>query len=137
MFSEFNTIIRTKVQSLTLLYKGNAIPIYYEEDINNDKGAHALVLTVINEPISNEVGFAGAETLTGFVQFQIQVPTKDNGINFALSDLSSQLYSQFPRSNFVDGDFKVEWLNVQKEPNVREGGHYSVTCRVNFRTFSC
>ncbi|AUR95358.1 tail-completion protein [Vibrio phage 1.206.O._10N.222.51.B10] len=136
-YSEFNTEVRKKYNSLDLQYNGEAVKKFYEEEYDTADGAHARLLTFINEPDSNEVGFNSSETLTGFVQIIISLPTSDSGLNYFLNNLADQIGDHFPRSNFVSGDLKIEWLNTQRETPLRVNGFYSVTVRVNFRAFSC
>lgn len=135
-YTAFNTIVRKKYNALTLLYNSNAIPKYFNEEFEKDTGAHSRLLTYINEPDATEVGFNATEQLTGYIQIGVFLPRSDAGLNFALNDLASQIDLAFPRSNFIDGDLKVEWLNVEREAPIPVDGHYVVNLRVNFRCFS-
>lgn len=136
-YQEFNNVVREKYSNLQLTYRGINIAKYHNEEFEQDNGAHSRLVTFINEPTATEVGFDAAEEMTGFIQIGIFLPTSDKGLNFSLNDMARQVNIAFPRSDFVSGGLKVEWLNVQREQPIRVGGHYTVTMRVNFRVFSC
>ena len=118
-YSAFNTEVRKKYNTLDLQYKSESVEKFYEEEYDTANGSHARLSTFINEPDSNEVGFNSSETLTGFVQIIISLPASDKGLNYAINDLADQVGEHFPRSNFVSGDLKIEWLNTQRETPLR------------------
>jgi hypothetical protein len=136
-YRDFNTVTRKKYNDLSLLYNGVEIEKYYMVDFEEDTGAHSIIVSHINEPDSTEVGYNAGEQLTGFLQIGVFLPTVDKGLSYSLDDLASQIDTQFPRSGFIDGDLKVEWLNVQRGDPARIGGHMVITMRVNFRVFAC
>ena len=90
-YSAFNTEVRKKYNSLDLQYKGESVKKFYEEEYDAADGAHARLMTFINEPDANEVGFNASETLTGFVQIMISLPTSDRGLNHYLNELADQI----------------------------------------------
>ena len=137
MYLGFNTIIRTKLNAASFDYNGNQLPIYFGGDWKTDEGAHIRTLVYSNQPEAEEVGFSAPESVTGYLQLGVFLPATDKGFDYSLNELASQVHSEFQRSSFVDGDYKVEWLNVQKEPETRIDGHMTVTLRVNYRYFHC
>ena len=137
MFSGFNTIVRTKLNASSFNYQGNKLPIYFSGDWESDEGAHIRSLVFSNEPQASDVGFDAPEYVTGYIQLGVFLSATDKGLDYSLNDLASQIHNQFRRGDFVDGDYKVEWLNVQKGEPVRIDGHFTITMRVNYRYFHC
>ena len=137
MYLGFNTIARKKLNSASFQYNGSELPIYFSGDWEEDKGAHIRTLIYSNEPEATEVGFSAPENVTGYIQLGVFLPATDKGLDYSLNELASQIHTEFNRSNFVDGSYKVEWLNVQRENEIRIDGHYTVTLRVNYRYFHC
>lgn len=137
MYSEINTHFRTKMNNATFLYNGNALPLIWESDVDGFDGAYIRMALNTNQPSSSEVGYAGAEEVTGFYQVGFFVPASDKGIDFSLNNLADQLRVEFRRQSIVDGDLKVEYLDVERNTPLRIDGMYSCTCRINFRIFAC
>ncbi|AUR94742.1 tail-completion protein [Vibrio phage 1.198.B._10N.286.54.F4] len=137
MYLGFNTLVRSKLNDASFQYNSDELPIYFSGQWETDQGAHIRALVFSNEPDATEFGFNAAEEVTGFVQLGVFLPATDNGLDYSLNELASQVHSEFNRSSFSDGEYKVEWLNVQREPEIRIGGHYTVTLRVNYRYFYC
>lgn len=137
MYLGFNTLVRSKLNDASFQYNSDELPIYFSGQWETDQGAHIRALVFSNEPDATEFGFNAAEEVTGFVQLGVFLPATDNGLDYSLNELASQVHSEFNRSAFSDGEYKVEWLNVQREPEIRIGGHYTVTLRVNYRYFYC
>lgn len=152
MYSGFNDIVRGKLIAYStpkqdnpldfdnfshLEYLGSNIPVYFPGEWESDNDPHLRSLVFSNEPDATEVGFSAPENVTGYIQLGIFLPATHGGLDGALAELASKVHTEFQRSSFVDGDFKVEWLNVQKGEPVRIGGHFTITMRVNYRYFHC
>lgn len=137
MYSEFNTIVRKKLNAASFDYNGNDLPVYFTGEWESDQGAHVRSLVFSNQPEAQEVGYSATESVSGYLQLGIFLPTSDKGLDYSLNDLASQVHSEFQRGSFVDGEFKAEWLNVQRENPVRIDGHMIITMRVNYRYFYC
>lgn len=135
MYSELNTLLRKSVNNNTFTYQGAALPVYFSGEWENDKGAHVRVLTDTGTPESAEVGFYASVNTTGMIQLGFFLPATDKGTDYALNELASQVYTAFRRQSFVDGNFKVEWLSVERGDVMRIDGHNTVTVRVGFRVF--
>ena len=118
-------------------YNGNDLPVYFSGDWEEDQGAHVRCIVYSNEPESSEIGYDAAESVTGFIQLGVFLPASDRGLNFTLNEIPDQFRRIFRRSSFVEGNLKIEWLNVAREEPLRIDGHYSITARVNYRYFHC
>ena len=137
MFSEINTIFRKKVNGLAITYKGQPIPIYYDDENVTPEGAHIIYNDASGDVLATEIGNLGAQTIESFLQFKVKLPLSDSGLNFETSAIASQFYTQFPRGGFVDGNVKVEWLSVQKPLTVTIDGYRAITVRIDYKLFSC
>ncbi|MGB1320885.1 MAG: hypothetical protein ACPG5L_08135 [Vibrio gallaecicus] len=137
MYSEINTELRKLVNAATFNYQGSPMKKLFLGDWDEDEGPHVRVMFHQNRPESREIGFDGYQDLTGYIQVGFFIPATDNGINYSLSDLSGQLFSQFGRSSTVVGDLKIELLDVQKNDDIRIDGHFTNTSLVNFRIGHC
>jgi len=136
MYSELNTIIRTKINSLVATYSEDTLPIYHFGDQTEDiEGAHIMCSYHTNEPNSEEVGFSTSQQLTGYIMVGVLLPTADNALAYASSLISSQIYNHFQRSAEVTGNIKFEILSVTKNDPIRDGGFFVQNCVVNFRAF--
>lgn len=137
MYSDLNSIFRDKIDATTITYRSEQVPIIYSTDYDEGDGSNCIVSTLKNQPDSTEIGFNAARIMTGFIQFIAKLPNTKKGLDYALSNISQEIESQYPRSNFVDGDFKVEWLEVEEVSKLRIDGFSTVTVRVHYQVFAC
>lgn len=137
LYSDLNTTIRKKVNTLNINYNGVTIPIYWALEHHKEKGAHVVATKETTDPKGSELGDNPDQDLSGFIQFMIKLPRTDAGLDAQLSLISGQLWNQFPISTIRDNNVKMAYNSVKEGPHLTVGGFASVTVRVNFDAFYC
>lgn len=137
-YGDINTELRKLINAATFEYNGQPMDKFYLGEWGEDDGAHVRVLFHENTPDARELGEGGYQDNTGYIQVGFFIPATDKGINYSLSNLSQQLYDQFKRKNIPNSsDIKLQITSVERGDDVRIGGHFTNTSRVNFTVGHC
>lgn len=140
MYEQINTIFRTAINNAAFSYLGNILPVYFQGDWGSDDGAHVRAKLFTNEENYREVGSFEANPaldVSGFYQVGFFLPSSDNGLEYSLNALTDDLRVAFKRQGFMSGSLKMEYLSTTRNEQLRIDGHETITCRVNFRAFTC
>ena len=137
-YSDINTELRKLINAAKFEYLNKPMKKLYLGQWDDDSGPHVRVLFHENTPDARELGFEGYQSNTGYIQVGFFVPATDRGINYSLADLSQQLADQIKRGNIENtSSIKLQITSVERGDNVRIGGHFANTSRVNFTVGHC
>lgn len=133
MYTELNTLLRTKCNAIDIQYNSTPLPMYfYGDDVTDVSGAYMMVAKTFNTPQGTEIGYDSDERLSGYIAFGVMLPATDKGLDYALNNCAAQIHSAFPRGNEISGNVKLEIDSVQRGEPTRDDGYYVVNVFVNF-----